>query len=270
LIVATLASDKLIPTVTLNNGVEMPAIAAGTWQYNLTQAKAEVADALSIGLTNIDAAHDYCSDGTTGFCPDGSNSVAIGQAIAEASLKRDEFFITTKIPGCGKQGVGNETCAEDSLAAANKNLDELKLDYVDVLLVHFPDISANCTNIQNQWAALSDLVKQEKVRALGVSNFCKSSIECLISGNATGDVLMPAVNQIQYHVGMGPDPEGIVSYCESKGIQIEAYSPLGDRDVLIKGELVNQIGAPYNKSGVQVALRWIYQHGAVLTTKSSN
>jgi diketogulonate reductase-like aldo/keto reductase len=92
----------------------------------------------------------------------------------------------------------------------------------------------------------------------------------LISGNATGDVLMPAVNQIQYHVGMGPDPEGIVSYCESKGIQIEAYSPLGDRDVLINGDLVNQIGAGHNKSGVQVALRWIYQHGAVLTTKSSN
>ena len=69
---------------------------------------------------------------------------------------------------------------------------------------------------------------------------------------------------------MGPDPEGIVSYCESKGIQIEAYSPLGDRDVLINGDLVNQIGAGHNKSGVQVALRWIYQHDAVLTTKSSN
>jgi len=81
------------------------------------------------------------------------------------------------------------------MAAANKNLEELDLDYVDVLLVHFPDVSANCTNNQNQWASLSDLVKQEKVRALGVSNFCKSSIECLISGNATGDVLMPAVNQ---------------------------------------------------------------------------
>lgn len=147
-------------------------------------------------MTHIDAAHDYCDDGTTGFCPGGSNSVAIGQAIAESSLARDEFFITTKIPGCGKQGVGNETCAEDSMAAANKNLEELDLDYVDVLLVHFPDVSANCTNIQNQWAALSDLVKQEKVKALGVSNFCKSSIECLISGNATGDVLMPAVNQI--------------------------------------------------------------------------
>jgi diketogulonate reductase-like aldo/keto reductase len=76
-------------------------------------------------MTHIDAAHDYCDNGTTGFCPGGSNSVAIGQAIAEASLTRDEFFITSKIPGCGKQGVGNETCAEDSMAAANKNLEEL-------------------------------------------------------------------------------------------------------------------------------------------------
>jgi len=66
--------------------------------------------------------------------------------------------------------------------------------------------------------ALSDLVTQGYTKALGVSNFCKSSIECLVAGNSTGDVLMPAVNQVQFHVGMGPDPEGIVSYCKSKGI----------------------------------------------------
>ena len=72
-----MASD-IIPKVTLNNGVEMPAIAAGTWQYNLVEAQAEVSDALRIGMTHIDAAHDYCSDGTTGTCNKSSNSVAIG------------------------------------------------------------------------------------------------------------------------------------------------------------------------------------------------
>jgi len=84
LIGATFASDDLIPKVTLNNGVEMPAIAAGTWQYNIEQAMSEVTDALSIGMTHIDAAHDYCDDGTTGFCPGGSNSRAIGWAIERA------------------------------------------------------------------------------------------------------------------------------------------------------------------------------------------
>ena len=112
-----MASD-IVPKVTLNNGVEMPAIAAGTWQYNLDEAKSEVKDALSIGMTHIDAAHDYCSDGTTGLCKDSSNSVAIGQALKESGLARDEFFITTKVPGCGKQGIGSETCGQDSVAAA--------------------------------------------------------------------------------------------------------------------------------------------------------
>ena len=85
------------------------------------------------------------------------------------------MFITTKIPGCGRFDIGNETCHEDSLAKAQQNLDELQMDYVDLLLVHQPDQTANCTQQQTQWRALSSLVKSGKAKAIGVSNYCKSS-----------------------------------------------------------------------------------------------
>ena len=82
---------------------------------------------------------------------------------------------------------------------------------------------------------------------------------------------MPAVNQIEYHIGMGADPEGLLSTCAARGIVPQAYSPLGDSTPeLISGDLVTSIGAAHNKSGVQVALRWIYQHGVAVTTKSTN
>lgn len=82
---------------------------------------------------------------------------------------------------------------------------------------------------------------------------------------------MPVLNQVQYHIGMGADPEGLMSYCKSKNIVVEAYSPLGDNTTeLITGKVTTAIGQKYNKSSVQVALKWIWQHGHPLTTKSSN
>ena len=113
---------------------------------------------------------------------------------------------------------------------------------------------------------------QGKTRAIGVSNFCQKCFECLSSGNNTGDVVMPAVNQIQFHVGMGEDPQDILSFCEERGVQIQAYSPLGGtgKTELITGDLVTEIGKAHGVSGVQVALRWIWQLGVPLTTKTSS
>ena len=126
----------------------------------------------------------------------------------------------------------------------------------------------NCGTIKKQWDALSEqILKTNKTRALGVSNFCVSCLKCLAQD---ADAVV-AVNQVQYHVGMGPDPEGLMSYAKEKGIAIEAYSPLGDNTTeLIDGELTTKIGAAHKKSSVQVALKWIWQHGHSLTTKSSN
>ncbi|KAL1525752.1 hypothetical protein AB1Y20_020596 [Prymnesium parvum] len=270
LALATLGAS---PTITLNNGVIMPTVAAGTWQYTSDVAELSVSAALSAGFRHIDAAHDYCADGKTSDCSlhGGSNQQGIRKALAGSSVKRADLFITTKIPPCGAQGVSRDSCASDSISAAQKNLDELGVDYVDLLLIHFPPAGgcgpANCALLREQWKALAGVIAANKTRALGVSNFCISCFKCLEGANA----LVPAVNQVQYHIGMGPDPEGLFSYTKSKGIVSQAYSPLGDNTKeLISGELVTSIGRAHNKSGVQVALKWIAQHGVAVTTKSSS
>lgn len=269
-----LAAFSATPMIKLNNGVEMPAVAAGTWQYTTSYAMTAVTAALSVGFAHIDTAHDYCSDGTTGDCSKvgGSNQVGIGKAIAASKAGRSDVFITTKVPGCGLQGISEFNCGADSVKAALSNLEELGLDYVDLLLIHFPPLGGcnpvNCRLIRSQWAALTPLVAQNKTRALGVSNFCVSCLECLAG---VPGALVPAVNQFKLHIGMGADPGGLLSHCASHGIVAQAYSPLGDNTTeLITGPLVSEIGAAHNKSGVQVALRWIYQHGAAVTTKSGS
>lgn len=248
----------------------MPVVAAGTWQYATEAATSSVSTALSMGFRHLDTAHDYCSDGTTGTCSVGSNGPGVAKAVASSGLHRSELWITTKVPGCGAQGIGFDTCAKDSLAAAQKNLAELNTTYTDLLLVHFPPHggcgATNCAAIRDQWAALSGLLASNQTRALGVSNFCISCLKCI-----EGAIVVPAVNQIQYHIGMGADPEGLLSYCKSKGIVAQAYSPLGDStSELINGPLVTKMGAAHGKTGVQAALKWIWQHGVAVTTKSSN
>jgi len=258
------------PTITLNNGVKMPAVAAGTWQYNTSTATSSVTQAIAVGFTHIDTAHDYCSDGSTGSCSGGSNQPGIGKALQAAGLARSDYFITTKVPGCGMQGISKFNCGEDSAKAAQTNLDELGLPYVDLVLIHFPPMGGcgkeNCKLIKKQWAALTDFYQANKTRAIGVSNFCPSCLECLAED---ASAVVPAVNQFKYHIGMGADPEGLLSYCKQHGIAAQAYSPLGDdSSELITGKFVTAAGKAHGKSGAQVSLRWIYQHGVAVTTKA--
>ena len=104
--------------------------------------------------------------------------------------------------------------------------------------------------------------------ALGVSNWCVSCFKCLAED---AGAVLPAVNQVKYHIGMGSDPGGLVSYCKSKGIVLQAYSPLGDHtSELISGPLVTKLGAAHGKTGVQAALKWVWQHGVAVVTKSTN
>jgi len=261
-------------TVTLNNGVIMPVVAAGTWQYTSSVAEQSVTTALTAGFHHIDTAHDYCADGTTSDCSKhgGSNQLGIGKALAAAKRQRSDIFITTKVPPCGLQGISREHCAADTVAAAQKNLDELGVDFVDLLLIHFPPAggcgAANCGVIKTQWKALAGILAANKTRTVGVSNFCVSCFKCLAEDPTA---IVPAVNQVKYHIGMGANPEGLVSYGKSKGVVTQAYSPLGDNTKeLISGDLVTSIGNAHNKSGVQVALKWIWQHGVAVTTKSSS
>lgn len=262
-------------TVRLNDGTFMPRVAAGSWQYESAEIPAAIANALATGYRHLDTAHDYCADGSTGDCRSKGKSVqqAIGVALQKSGLPRDELYITTKVPGCGLQGIGFDTCAEDSVAAAKGNLNELNATYTDLLLVHFPPDGgcgpSNCAAMQKQWTALTEQVLAKNLtRTLGVSNFCVSCLECLMS---MPHAVTPAVNQVEYHVGMGPDPEGLLSYSAGKGIVVEAYSPLGTGSPeLLNGSLTTSIGQAHNKSSPSTALRWILEHIPALTVKAAN
>ena len=136
-----------MPTKTLNNGMEIPVVSMGTAGSNFTKVHDELLLAFKNGVFHIDTAHDYCVDGTAGVCPNGSNQIAIAKAVQDSKIDREKLFITTKVPGCGRYDIGNDTCAEDTLSVAQKNLDELQMDYVDLLLVHQPDQVGNCEHI---------------------------------------------------------------------------------------------------------------------------
>merc|ERR1712086_477768 len=269
-------ANALTPSVKLNDGSMMPRIAAGTWQYKHDQVQQAISAALTVGYRHIDTAHDYCDNGSTGDCTAVGKSVqqGVGAAVSSSALARDQIYLTTKVPGCGKQGIGFDTCAEDSVAAAKDNLMQLGMSYTDLLLVHFPPSGGcgpqNCVAMRKQWQALTDEVLLKNLtRTLGVSNFCVSCLKCL--AEAGSDVVTPAVNQVEFHIGMGADPEGLMSYSAGKGIIVEAYSPLGTNTTeLINGHLTTMIGAAHNKSSPEVALNWILQHIPAVTTKSAN
>jgi diketogulonate reductase-like aldo/keto reductase len=146
------------------------------------------------------------------------------------------------------------------------------MDYVDLMLIHGASHrgtgkcdAAACTKDRGQWKAYQELYKQGKAKAIGVSNYCVSCFECLLG--QPGTTVVPAVNQVEFHVGMGDDPEKLFSYCKEKGIVIQAYSPLGNGK-LIGDAGLDAIGKAHGKTGAQVALKWIVQKGIPLATKA--
>lgn len=254
---ASMALATGVPRVTLNNGVTMPVVSAGTWQYSPSVAKQSCLDAVAAGFDHIDTANDY------------GNQEGVGEFLAETD--RSKIFVTTKVPSCGKQGIGSGSkCYGDTVKAMQTDLDQLGVDNVDLMLIHFPPSnyysSKGCTGMQDQWRAAEELYAANKTRAIGVSNYCPSCFECIFKTAK----ITPAVNQVQFHVGMGADPSGLKSYLDSYGIQMQAYSPLGDgTSELITGKLVTEIGANHGKSGAQVALKYVVQSGVPLSTKST-
>ena len=252
-----------VPTVTLRNGVEMPLVACGSGGDSDAKAKTGVALALAAGYTGIDTAHDYgCLKG-------------VGEALADYGLdKRADYFLTTKVPGCGVPTQGLQPpCFDNTVKMATADIATLTgaTGYVDLLLLHFPPLtgcssSGDCAKIQQQWAGLEQLYAANLTRAIGVSNYCQTCIECVLK-NAT---VLPMVNQIQYHVGQGADPSGLLTYCKQHGIVVEAYSPLAGGK-LLPWAAGDALASKYGfNSSAQVAFSWIAQRGLPFVTKSDN
>lgn len=274
---------------TLANGVSMPLLAAGTWQYNDTIAESTVVEALKAGFKHIDTAHDY------------ENQVGVGKGLNASGKKREDVFVTSKVPGCGLQGIGKEDCENNTYKAIKEDLQLIgqhyDIKYLDLLLIHFPPCVSeptdtgkgspskstcggkklngctdpdNCKAIALQWKAVERAYKEGLVKAVGVSNYCSKCFGCL-GDNVT---VKPMVNQVQFHVGMTPDPQGFASFAKKNNMLLQAWSPLGSGghgdDEILKGNLTSGIANAHQKSTAQIALKWLIQHGFSVATKSSN
>ena len=260
---ASTTTAPTMPTVTLSNGIRMPVLAAGVGGDSVAQTTTSIQAALQAGFTSIDTAHDY------------DNFAGVAAAIA--AVPRASYFLTSKVPGCGVPTQGLQPpCYNNTLALAHNDVDAMKVDYVDLLLLHFPPLfgcrkgSSSCTKMQQQWSALEQFYRQNKTRAIGVSNYCTACLQCLME-TAT---VAPMVNQMETHLGIPSNNHGLRPFCHTNNIVLEAYSPLAHGKVLHVPELV-AIAATHNKTTAQIALRYVLQLGgsdglSPFVTSSSN
>jgi diketogulonate reductase-like aldo/keto reductase len=230
---------SLKDTVTLHNGVKMPWLGLGVFKVSEGEEVVEsVKAAIRNGYISIDTAAIY------------KNEEGVGQAIRESGVPREELFITSKV---WNSDQGYET----TLQAFETSLNKLGLDYLDLYLIHWPGVD----KYKDTWRALERLYKDGRVRAIGVSNFLIHHLEELMSDCE----IKPMVNQVEFHPHL--TQKELLAFCKKEGIQMEAWSPLKQGQLLNELVLVD-IAHKYNKSVAQVILRWDLQHEVVTIPKS--
>ncbi len=239
--------ENLSSTRTLANGVKIPCIGYGTWQTpGGDVARDSVKKALELGYRHVDTATVY------------GNEASVGEGIRLSGVRREDVFITTK-QWTDVRGF------ENTVAAAERALKTLGVDYLDLYLVHWPAVE----KLSPDWAAINaetwrgfeKLYKDGKVRAIGVSNFMPAQLAAL---KECAEV-QPMVDQVEFHPGY--IQRNVLDYCRENGIVVEAWSPLGSGR-LLADPLVNEIGAAHGKSAAQTCVRYALQHGIVPLPKS--
>lgn len=230
-------------TYQLNDGHEIPVLGLGTWRARGHECKHAVEFALTNGYDHIDTAQGY------------DNEKQVGRGWKASGRSREDIFITTKINN-SNQGYKKSTRSFEN------SLKDLQTDYVDLLLIHWPDINNFDRSIET-WQALVDMQAQGLCRSIGVSNFDIPLTEQLL----TAIDVIPAVNQVEFHTFLYQ--KELLAYSRQKGIQIEAYSPIA-KAKLFDHEHLQQIAKKHAKTPAQVMLAWCLHHNLVVIPKSVN
>ena len=232
----------MMETIKLYNGVEMPSLGYGVFLVSPDECERCVSDALSVGYRLIDTAQAY------------HNEEGVGKAWRKSGLKREELFLVTKV---WISNAGEEKAAK----SIEESLRKLQTDYIDLLLIHqaYGDVFGT-------WRAMEKAYREGKVRAIGVSNFQAGRFFDF----AHYVEIKPMVNQLQCNTLI--QQTGIEPIHAEFGTRMMAWGPLGGQGVegIVKSEELAAIGAKYNKSAAQVALRWLTQRGIVAIPKSSH
>lgn len=233
---------KPAPTVTLANGVEMPRLGLGTWPMNDAEAAVAVAGALRMGYRLIDTAENY------------ENERGVGEGIRASGISRAEVFVTTKFNRKWHSVEGARQACEASLA-------RLGLDYIDLLLVHWPNPDQD--RYVEAYQGLVRLLEAGLVRSIGTSNFKPAHLQRLFDLG-----LVPHVNQIQldpYHLR-----NDLVAIHRAKGIVTETWSPIGRGNQMLADPAITAAAERLGRTAAQVVLRWHVQQGFIPTPKSAD
>ena len=226
-------------TVTLNNGVKMPAIGFGVYQVPVEDMERIVSEALETGYRMIDTAASYF------------NEEQVGNAIRRSGLKREDIFVTTKL-------WVQDYEYDDALRAFDRSMKLLGLDYLDLYLLHKP-----YGNYYAAWRAAERLYKEGRIRAIGVTSFSNERLQDLFLHNE----VKPAVNQLETHPFFQQQEAN--AFLLREGIQHEAWAPFAEgQNNIFHNPLLKAIAERYNKTVGQVILRWLNQRNVVIIPKT--
>ncbi|MGO4533895.1 aldo/keto reductase [Leifsonia sp. 2MCAF36] len=232
-----------IPSLPFRDGGSIPQIGLGTWPLDDAEVEKAVVAAAGIGYRHVDTAVKY------------GNEVGVGRGVAASGLPRDEWFVTTKLDGV-YQGQ------DRAVGGLDASLQRLGLDYVDLLLIHWPLPQRD--QFVDTWETFIRLRETGKARAIGVSNFKPAHIDRLIA--ETG--VVPAVNQIQLSPAIPRRMQR--AYDGEHGIVTESWSPIGGTGDLLAEPALSRLAEKHGRTPSQIVLRWHIQNGLVAIPKSRN
>lgn len=239
-------------TYVLSNGICIPKLGLGTWFIDNDKAAEAVRQAVSMGYRHIDTAQAY------------GNEEGIGIGVKTCGVSREEIFITSKV-------AAEHKSYQNAAKSIDETLDTMGLSYLDMMIIHSPQPWKEVNQSNNRyfeenrqvWKALEDALSAGKVRAIGVSNFMKEDIDSLLETANT----KPMVNQVLCHISN--TPVDLIEYCQSKGILVEAYSPVAHGEAL-KNTKIKELAEKYGVTIPQLCIRYDIQLGTVVLPKTAN